>query len=180
MKIDAKIEFIKLQIESAFAITYKPIGDERGSLTRIWEESSDIGKLKLCEASLVVNPKDRTLRGLHFQSAPFSENKVIQCIQGKVFDVIVDLRRDSPTYKKHTSVEIGADCRFQGVFVPSGCAHGYLTLTPNSTLIYFMDNVYSPLHASGIRWNDPLLDIKWPVLPNLISEKDLNWPDLII
>ena len=90
--------------------------------------------------------------------------------------MILDLRKDSSTYKKLLEIEIGPECLYQGLFVPAGCAHGYLTLESDSTLIYFMDNVYSPKHSQGIRWNDSKLLINWPFEPILVSEQDLQWP----
>ena len=94
------------------------------------------------------------------------------------FDLILDLRKDSSTYKKHIEIEIGPECEYQGLFIPAGCAHGYLTLEPNSTLIYFMDKVYSPDNSQGIRWNDSKLSINLPRKPNLVSQQDLQWPEL--
>ena len=107
-----------------------------------------------------------------------SETKIIQCIGGKVFDVIVDLRKESNTYFKHTSLEIGPSSEYQGLVVPSGCAHGYMTLEANSTLIYFMDNVYSAESSCGVLWDDPSLKIEWPSKPSVISKQDLEWPGL--
>ena len=174
----SRINFSPLQIKDSSAIMLKTVVDERGTLTRIWEDNSVLNEFKLRQASIVNNPKLGTLRGLHFQDEPYSESKVIQCVYGKVFDVIVDLRKNSTTYKKYLGIEIGPNCEYQGLFVPQGCAHGYLTLEPNSTLIYFMNNSYSPLHTLGIRWDDLTLDIKWPVKPTLISQQDLQWPGL--
>jgi dTDP-4-dehydrorhamnose 3,5-epimerase len=126
--------------------------------------------------SVVKNPQINTLRGLHFQNKPFTESKIIQCIEGKVYDIIFDLRVESETYFQYLAIEIGPECKFQGVYVPAGCAHGYLTRTRNTSLIYLMDNSYSAIHASGIRWNDPKLQIEWPSQPEVISKKDENWP----
>jgi dTDP-4-dehydrorhamnose 3,5-epimerase len=159
-------------------ITIDPKQDERGILSRIWEENSRVKNFRIIEASHVTNPVNRTLRGLHYQSRPYAENKIIQCVTGKVFDVILDLRSESKTYKKHLEVEIGPKSLFQGVFVPEGCAHGYMTLQSNSNLIYFMDQVYLPERSKGVNWEDPKLSVKWPNKPILISQQDLNWPRL--
>jgi dTDP-4-dehydrorhamnose 3,5-epimerase len=175
---ESRINFSPLQIKDSLAIMFKTVVDERGTLTRIWEENSVLNNFKLRQASIVNNLASGTLRGLHFQNEPYSESKVIQCVDGKVFDVIVDLRKNSDTYKKHLGIEIGPNCEYQGLFVPQGCAHGYFTLEPNSTLIYFMNNSYSPRHTLGIRWDDPTLDIKWPFKPTLVSQQDLQWPGL--
>lgn len=178
MSSESRIDFSPLQIKDSLAIMLKTVIDERGTLTRIWEENSVLNEFKLRQASIVNNLTSGTLRGLHFQDEPYSESKVIQCVYGKVFDVIVDLRKNSATYKKHLSIEIGPNCEYQGLFVPQGCAHGYLTLEHNSTLIYFMNNSYSPRHTLGIRWDDSTLDIKWPFKPTLVSQQDLKWPGL--
>lgn len=178
MSSESRIDFSPLQIKDSLAIMLKTVIDERGTLTRIWEENSVLNEFKLRQASIVNNLTSGTLRGLHFQDEPYSESKVIQCVYGKVFDVIVDLRKNSATYKKHLSIEIGPNCEYQGLFVPQGCAHGYLTLEHNSTLIYFMNNSYSPRHTLGIRWDDSTLDIKWPFKPTLVSQQDLKWPEL--
>lgn len=178
MNSESRIDFRPVQIKDALAIIFKTFVDERGTLTRIWEQNSVLSSFKLRQASIVNNLTTGTLRGLHFQAEPLSESKVIQCVSGKVFDVIVDLRKNSATYRKYIGVEIGPNCKYQGLFVPQGCAHGYLTLEPNSTLIYFMDNSYSPQHTLGIRWNDSTLDIKWPSKPTLVSQQDLQWPEL--
>jgi dTDP-4-dehydrorhamnose 3,5-epimerase len=178
MSSESRIDFSPLQIKDSLAIMFKTVIDERGTLTRIWEENSVLNKFKLRQASIVNNLTSGTLRGLHFQDEPYSESKVIQCVYGKVFDVIVDLRKNSVTYKKHLGIEIGPNCEYQGLFVPQGCAHGYLTLEHNSTLIYFMNNSYSPRHTLGIRWDDSTLDIKWPFKPTLVSQQDLQWPGM--
>ena len=170
------MNFTQLKIAGAFGIS-SPINlDFRGSLTRLWDLDSSPVNFNLVQSSIVHNPTSGTLRGLHFQSEPFAENKVIECVGGKVFDVLLDLRVGSPTSGEHLALEIGLGCDFLGVFVPSGCAHGYVTLETNSTLVYFMDKTFTPEHSSGIRWNDPALKIPWPIVPTLISERDTNWP----
>lgn len=176
MNIQPQMNFITLGIQDALAVALETKLDDRGSLTRIWEDNSVLKPFRLIQASIVNNPVTGTLRGLHYQSQPYSENKFIQCVSGKIFDVILDLRKDSVTYNKHIGIEIGIGCAYQGIFVPAGCAHGYLTLELNSTLIYFMDKEYSPQNSRGVRWNDPKLLINWPGKPNLVSQQDLKWP----
>lgn len=172
------MEFIPLEIEGAFGIIEEPQLDSRGSLTRIWDSNSLLGEFKINQSSIVTNPKLGTLRGIHFQSEPFSESKVIECVSGKVFDVIVDLRGGSSTYGRHLEVVIGPTETYLGLVVPSGCAHGYQTLDENSTLVYFMDREYSSENSHGINWNDPTLSINWPLVPSLVSERDSKWPPL--
>ncbi len=173
------MEFIDLGIKGTFGIVEKSNLDARGTLTRVWDSDSILASFKLVQSSVVSNPNAGTLRGLHFQEAPFSENKIVQCISGKIFDVIVDLRKDSATYGRHIELTLGPLESYLGVLIPAGCAHGYLTLDPNSTVLYFMDKVYSPKHSKGISWDDSSLAINWPTIPIVISERDSNWPYLI-
>jgi dTDP-4-dehydrorhamnose 3,5-epimerase len=173
------MEFVSLQIEGVFGLIQQSKLDSRGTLTRVWDSKSLPSNFNLIQASVVFNPTEGTLRGLHYQSEPYSENKVIQCISGRVFDVVVDLRKDSSTFGCHLELVIGPFEDFQGIFVPAGCAHGYLTLEINSDLIYFMDNEYSLNHSEGLLWNDTKLSIDWPHEPVLISERDSKWPQII-
>lgn len=170
------MEFIPLEIEGVKGIIEKSYSDFRGTLMRVWESNSIFQRFNLSQSSIVVNPTAGTFRGLHFQSEPFSENKIVGCISGKVYDVIVDLRKDSDTYGRHLEIELGPMERYFGLFIPAGCAHGYLTLESNSTLIYFMDKEYSSVHSHGLLWSDPKLAINWPINPLLISARDSEWP----
>lgn len=165
-----------LDLDGVFGIASKPFFDERGSFIRIWETDSLFSHLKLAEASAATNLHRRTLRGLHYQVNPHAETKVIQCISGEVFDVLVDMRANSDTYREHISVLLGPHQSYQGLLVPAGFAHGYLTLKANSTLLYFMDKPYVAEAARGIRWNDPLLQIQWPLEPEVISLRDTSLP----
>ena len=117
-----------------------------------------------------------TLRGLHYQTAPYGEAKLIACTRGSVLDVIVDLRRDSPTYLKAFATELTERNRLM-VYVPEGCAHGYLTLADDSEVVYPVTEFYHPEAEAGLRWNDPVVSIAWPESPRVISPKDLTWPD---
>lgn len=171
-----KIRFRNLTIDGAFALTLESNVDIRGVLIRVWEENYMLADFTIKEVSVVSNPNSHTLRGLHYQRQPFTESKIIQCISGKIFDVIVDLRESAVTYLKTEVIEIGPLCDFQGVLIPPGCAHGYMTMTENTIIIYFMDNNYSLAHSHGIRWNDPKLGIQWPSEPKIISIRDSNWP----
>jgi dTDP-4-dehydrorhamnose 3,5-epimerase len=167
---------VPLEIAGVFGIKSSTSTDERGSFLRVWEKSNFNEQFALNYASVAVNPKKRTLRGLHFQTAPHSEMKVVQCILGSVFDVVVDLRKGSSTYGKHLSIRIGSKEMYQGIMVHKGFAHGYLTLEANSTLLYFMDEPYVFESSKGIIWNDPALQIAWPHEPRIISDRDRNFP----
>lgn len=170
------MQLIPLDISGVFGIQTSSVIDERGSFLRVWEGINFNEYFKLNQASVAVNPHARTLRGLHFQTEPYRESKVIQCIMGSVFDVVVDLREDSSTYGKHMSIQLGPKETFQGVVVPKGFAHGYLTLEANSILLYFMDSPYVPESAKGIVWNDPTFGIAWPHAPEVMSDRDKAFP----
>lgn len=170
------MELVPLGIGGVYGIKAMAREDTRGSLTRVWDKKLILENFDLIQSSIVKNPMAKTLRGLHFQSFPFSENKIVYCISGKVFDVVVDLREESSTLKEHKTIILGPKENYLGVIIPSGCAHGYLTLEDNSELLYFMDREYSKEFSRGLFWNDPTLSIRWPSEPVLISELDLKWP----
>ena len=172
------MEFVPLAIDGVFGIISESKIDSRGFLVRVWDKYSLFDNFNLVQSSFVLNPQKNTLRGLHYQNYPHSENKVVQCVSGKVFDVIVDLRENSETFREHLEVCLGPDETFIGVLIPVGCAHGYLTLEENTSLIYFMDKEYFPESAQGLLWDDPLLGINWPTQPDLISERDSKWQGL--
>ena len=168
----------KLEIEGAFAFKADPFEDERGSLIRVFDSVELFPDFHVVQASYVENPQKGTLRGLHFQTGKFAENKIIQCLHGEIWDVIVDLRPNSKTFKKYVSVQIGPQNTYQGVFIPKNCAHGYITLKDNSHLFYSMDKEYSSLNSNGIRWDDPKIAVAWPFNPLIISQKDLKFASL--
>jgi len=172
------ITSVPLKIEGSFGLVSESSSDSRGTLTRIWENNLIPTEFSFEQISIVANPTSFTLRGLHYQKLPYSETKIIQCIGGKVFDVILDMRKESNSYGKHITQEIGPSSDYQGLVVPSGCAHGYMTLEANSTLIYCMDNIHSAKNSYGVLWTDQNLKIEWPRIPTIISKQDLNWPEL--
>ena len=167
-----------LEIAGAFSFSVQGNLDERGSLVRIFDSVELFPNFKVVQASFVENPSARTLRGLHFQVGDCAETKIVQCVSGKIFDVIVDIDKKSATYGKSCSIYLGPEEEFQGMFIPKNCAHGYLTILENSKLTYFMDREYSSEDAHGIKWNDPLLDIEWPEPVEIISLKDSRLPNL--
>ena len=167
--------FEPLEIDGALGIRETMNYDFRGSFVRTWDINSAIGDFKIKQASFTLNPNVGTLRGLHYQYEPFAENKVVYSPSGKIFEVILDLREGSATFEKHLSFEVGPKCKYIGLYIPAGCAHGYLTLEPNSALVYYMDMEYSKKHSKGVLWNDPKYGIPWPRSPLHVSEADLNW-----
>jgi len=171
--------FTETILPGAFIIDIAPIHDERGFFARTWapEEFQKRGldpALAQCNASW--NKKRGTLRGMHFQSEPFGEVKIVRCTGGAMLDVIVDLRKSSPTYRQWTSVELTAS-NHRALYIPKGLAHGFITLTDDVEVYYHVSAPFSPAHATGVRWNDPAFTITWPFEPTVISEKDRAWPD---
>ena len=153
--------------------------DDRGLLARTFEAASFASaglpaEWPHCNTSW--NARKGTLRGMHFQAHPRPDPKLVRCTRGRIFDVAVDLRPGSQTYRQWTGVELTEDNRV-ALAIPAGCAHGFLTLEDSSEVFYMMGEVYVPELASGVRWNDPAFAIKWPADPIMISEKDAGWPD---
>ena len=172
------MEFVPLGATGVFGIISAPLFDDRGSFARVWDQTILGELISITQVSVATNPLARTLRGIHFQAKEYAETKIVQCITGLVFDVVVDLREESSTYKQYFSVLLGPNEKFQGIVIPKGFAHGYLTLMANSTLLYFMDQIYVPESAQGIAWDDQTLQINWPSAPLVISSKDRQLPML--
>lgn len=169
----------QLEIEGAFLIQRQPFRDERGYFARLYCEREfqeagidmEIKQMNLCE-----NKETGTLRGLHFQDGSFAEDKVVSCTRGQIYDVCVDVRPDSETYLKYCAYELSEDNGMM-LYIPKGCAHGYVTLTDNSQLLYLMSQFYVPGCAKGYRYDDPAFHIEWPITDGLIlSEKDKELP----
>jgi dTDP-4-dehydrorhamnose 3,5-epimerase len=167
------------KISGAFLLTATPNRDERGFFVRTYcaetlrQAGTSLGTIR--QSSLSFNKIRGTLRGLHWQ-AEKSEGKIVRALRGHAFDVIVDLRRDSPTYREWLGTELDAETH-NALLIPPGCAHGFLTLDDDCTLEYVMDADYDADLARGCRWDDPAFDIRWPHSPNAISERDRTWPD---
>ena len=169
------IEFTPLEIPGAYGISSPSKSDSRGSLIRTWDGNPKLQEFNLAQASITLNPKSGTLRGMHFQTGPYAEKKIVLCVTGRVFDVVLDLREESTTFEEHIGFEIGQETSYLGILIPAGCAHGYLTLDENSTLIYYMDKEFSIDHTAGVLWNDPKYGINWPQSPLVISDSDSKW-----
>jgi dTDP-4-dehydrorhamnose 3,5-epimerase len=157
----------------------EPHQDERGAFARIWS-STEFAAHGLtghpCECSLSTNPRRGTLRGMHYQVAPDEETKLIVCLRGSVWDVIVDLREDSPTYRSWHGARLGDD-HLEGLFVPEGVAHGFLTLSDDVLISYQISAPYAAESARGVRWDDAAFAIEWPEAPTLIGARDRSFPD---
>jgi dTDP-4-dehydrorhamnose 3,5-epimerase len=173
------MRFTETPIAGAYLIDLDARGDERGFFARLWcrrefAERGLVADFVQCNGSFSAGRG--TLRGLHYQEAPHGEVKLVRCIRGSVFDVAVDLRRDSPTYLKWAGATLTVDNRTM-LYVPEGCAHGYLTLEPSSEVEYPVSAFYAPASERGVRWDDPLFAIAWPIAPDVVSPKDRAWPD---
>jgi dTDP-4-dehydrorhamnose 3,5-epimerase len=153
--------------------------DERGWFARTWD--GDVLRAQglngdLAQASTAFSERRGTLRGLHFQRAPHEEAKLVRCTSGAVYDVVVDLRPRSATFRRWIAVELTAE-NGRMLYVPEGLAHGYLTLADATETSYFISTAYAPDHADGVRWDDPAFEIDWPERPRVIGDRDRNWPD---
>lgn len=166
-------------VAGARVLEVKRIEDHRGFFGRIWcqNELRQQGlKSEIAQANVGFSLKRGTLRGLHFQAAPHTEVKVVRCTRGSMFDVIVDLRPESPSYKRWFGIELSAD-NHKMLYVPEGCAQGYITLEDNTEMYYNTTEFYHPETASGVRFDDPEFGIEWPMAPAVISDQDRSWPD---
>jgi dTDP-4-dehydrorhamnose 3,5-epimerase len=172
--------FERTRLEGAFLVDLERREDERGFFARTWcaDEFADHGLVnRLVQANVSWNARQGTLRGMHFQHPPHAETKLVRCTRGAIYDVIVDLRPDSETYKEWLGVELTDENR-RALFVPEGFAHGYQTLVPDSEIIYQVSAAYAPQAEGGVRWDDPAFGIEWPDAGNaLLSDKDRSWPD---
>jgi dTDP-4-dehydrorhamnose 3,5-epimerase len=172
------MKFTELGLRGASLIEMEPVHDERGFVARCWnrEEFAAHGLLEdLPECNLSFNKQRGTLRGLHYQAAPFEQAKLVRCAQGSIYDVIVDLRSGSPTHGRWEALEITTE-NHRMVYVPKGFAHGFMTLSDSTEVAYQMSGNYTPTHARGIRWDDPSLAVTWPIAPTTISTRDRSYP----
>lgn len=154
-----------------------PPSDARGSFARLYcpEAFARAGiTFNAVQMNLSANDRAHTLRGMHYHHAPFAEAKVVQVVSGKIYDVVADMRPDSATYMQWQSFELSRDngC---GLYVPEGCAHGFLSLSDNADVLYVMGRMYEPGHAAGFRYDDPAFGIEWPAQPKMIAQADLDW-----
>lgn len=170
--------FEQMIIEGCYLIKRNIPGDERGYFSRL----ADIKELKdnglnagFVQISASKNYKKGTLRGMHMQIGESAEEKLVSCVDGEVYDVCVDLRKDSPTYLRYCSAILSEQNGY-ALYIPKGCAHGFISLKDNSQLIYFMTSAYDSNAERGFRWNDPAFSIEWPMEPVIVSDKDSHWP----
>ncbi len=171
--------FQETKLKGAFIVELEPIADERGSFARSFcqKEFKQNGLNPIVvQCNLSFNNKRGTLRGMHYQAAPHAEAKLVSCIRGSIYDVIIDLRPESATYCRWIAVELSAgDNRM--LYVPEGFAHGFQTLTDDTMVFYQMSDFFAPEFTRAVRWDDPAFAIRWPVEEKIISEKDRSLPD---
>jgi dTDP-4-dehydrorhamnose 3,5-epimerase len=175
------VKFTPTEIPGAFLVDIEPIEDQRGFFARTWcrEEFSQQGlNPHLAQSSVSFNRSQGTLRGMHYQVSPHQEAKLVRCTMGTIYDVIVDLRADSPTLRRWIGIDLSAVNR-RMLFIPEGLAHGFITLQDDTEVLYQMSCAYHAGSARGIRWDDPAFGIRWPTAPKLISERDRTYPDFM-
>lgn len=173
--------FEKLELEGAYVIRPEKREDDRGFFARGWcrRELEAEGLVSdLAQANISLSRARGTIRGMHYQLPPAAEVKLIRCTRGAVYDVIVDLRPDSPTYLRWCGVELAED-NYCMMYVPEGFAHGFQALTDNAEVFYLVSEFYTPGQERGLRFDDPAIRIEWPTPVTVISEKDRSWPDYV-
>jgi dTDP-4-dehydrorhamnose 3,5-epimerase len=172
------VRVIQTKINGLLILELDSAADHRGSLARTYSRESfvELGLDPHIEhGNAVWTAQEATLRGLHYQVPPAAERKVVHCVAGAIYDVVVDIRSGSSTYGDHVAIELrGGEPR--SLWVPEGCAHGYQTLTDNTCVYYFMSSGYDPEHERGISWNDPAFGIEWPLPNPILSDRDRSHP----
>lgn len=171
--------FTPVELENAFVVDITKFEDQRGFFARAW--ASDVFERQGLNARIVnvnmsYSHSRGTLRGMHFQHAPNAEVKLVRCVRGTIYDVIIDLRPASPTFKRWIGVELSAENR-RALYVPEGFAHGFQTLEDHCDVLYQVSAFHAPGAEGGVRYNDPAFAIQWPLPVSIISDKDNRWPD---
>jgi dTDP-4-dehydrorhamnose 3,5-epimerase len=175
-----KMKFTKTTLDSSFLISPEPFKDHRGFFNRVYcqNEFSRFGLNKpIVQINHSMTVQKGSIRGMHYQLPPFSETKIVKCIKGRIFDVIIDLRKDSPTFLQWFGAELSSN-NMQMLIVPDGFAHGFQSLDDNVEIIYMVTQFYNKASEKGIRYNDPNIGIKWPLEVTDLSDKDKNHPDI--
>ena len=170
--------FRETTLKGAFVIEMEKFEDKRGFFARAWcqKEVEANGLVsRVVQTNISFNKKRGTLRGMHYQVAPYEQIKLVRCTRGAIYDVIIDLRPDSPTFRKWTGVELTAE-NYIMLYVPENVAHGFQTLEDNTEVTYQVSQFYSPESERGVRYDDPVFQVAWPLPVEVISEKDIAWP----
>jgi dTDP-4-dehydrorhamnose 3,5-epimerase len=173
------MRFQETNVEGVWLITPDQFDDERGFFARTWaqDEFETRGlETRMVQRNVSYNRHGGTLRGMHFQREPYPEVKVVSCTIGAIYDVAIDIRPESPTFGQWYGAELRAETGAM-LYVPRGCAHGYLSLEADSTVEYLISEFYHPEVAGGVRWDDPLFNVRWPARPTVMHERDATYPD---
>ena len=173
--------FLETALEGAYVIELERREDDRGFFARAFceREFAEHGMpLRMVQTNLALSRERGTLRGMHFQAPPYAEDKLVRCTHGTIYDVIVDIREGSPTYRQWIGVEL-RDTDFRMLLVPKGFAHGFITLTNDVLVSYQVSEYYTPAAEHGARHDDPAFSIEWPIEATTVSEKDRDWPDFV-
>jgi dTDP-4-dehydrorhamnose 3,5-epimerase len=173
------MQFIETKLSGVFLVNLDKFEDNRGFFTRMFDKkifqdsnlNSEIVQCNFSKTNFIG-----TIRGFHYQTYPFEETKLIRCTQGKIFDVVIDIRPNSPTYKQWDSFELDSKKHTQ-LYIPEGVAHGFQSLENNSEVFYQVSQYYHPECEKGIRWNDPTFNVSWAIPLTNLSQKDKSWPD---
>jgi dTDP-4-dehydrorhamnose 3,5-epimerase len=171
--------FTETRLKGAFVLELQKREDDRGFFARSWcrqEFEAHHLNTAIVQCNVSFNRRKGTLRGMHYQAPPFEEAKLVRCTAGALYDVIIDLRRDSATYKQHVG-EVLSAANHKMLYVPEGFAHGFQTLADNTEIFYQMSQLYSPEHARGVRYNDPAFGIQWMIGEPVIADRDRDYPD---
>ena len=171
------MKFTKTKLEGVYVIDIEKIEDERGFFARTWDKDifTELGlDSENVQCNISHNKKKGTLRGFHYQREPFGEGKIVRCTKGKVYEVILDIKKESKTFLEWEGIEL-SESNYRILFVPKGFALGFQILEDETEIFYQMTQKYMPKYTGGIRWDDPKLDIKWPLKPTIISQKDKSW-----
>lgn len=174
--------FVNTKLPGAYLIEIERLADHRGFFGRSWcqKEFENHGLTsEVVQANISFNKKMGTLRGMHYQVAPYEEAKLVRCTRGAIYDVMIDLRPGSETFRQWIGVELAAN-EYRMLYIPEGCAHGFQTLEDNSEVIYQVTQFYTPGAERGVRYDDPAFGIKWPVPVIIVSDKDKSWPDFFL
>ena len=171
------MKLLKTKLDGAFIIDLEKSEDERGFFSNVWNKKifqENNLNADITELNIAFNKKKGTIRGLHYQSAPYEGAKLVRCTRGRIWDVVLDLRSDSKTFKEWYGVELSYD-NYKANYIPEGCAHGYQTLEDNSIIFYLNSQVYNLDFEKGINYSDPAFNIPFPLKVTMISKKDSSW-----
>lgn len=175
------MKFTETELRGAFVIDIEPVEDERGFFARTFcrqEFAARHLNADLAQCNISFNRRRGTLRGMHYQVAPRAEAKVVWCTAGAIYDVVIDLRPESPTFRRWSSIELKAGT-YRMLYIPEGFAHGFQTLEDDTGVFYQMSEVYDAACARGVRWDDPVFAIRWPAPPSVISARDREYPGFV-